>query len=306
MSYSIAAGPGAGAGRATGPEASWENGPGGRLRVTPGRVAALALGVPIALAMIGWTAFNVVALLGQASFPVDYSFPVQGGQVNVQIDGNVTVQQAQLSGGRAELRGTAHYSLFRSSVTEKGDTVTYNCHSVFGNCSLDGTLQVPERTAVSLSTSGGDLSVGNFTGNVKLNTDGGNVNVSSLTGGLQVSTAGGDVNVGTVNDTGLLRLTTDGGNITGQAVNAPSAIAHTAGGDISLTYTTVPTNLQITTDGGNVTLDLPHDSTAYQVSATTDGGNVHIDSSVHQDSSAHGHTIYVHTAGGDINITEAS
>ena len=57
---------------------------GGALRMTPGRWVALAIGVPFALALIGWSAFSLVAGIGQASFPVNASIPLQrrppGGQ----------------------------------------------------------------------------------------------------------------------------------------------------------------------------------------------------------------------------------
>ena len=51
------------------------------LRMTPGRWVALAIGVPIALAFIGWTGFSLVASIGQASFPVNATIPVQDGHL---------------------------------------------------------------------------------------------------------------------------------------------------------------------------------------------------------------------------------
>ena len=51
--------------------------PAARLRMTPGRWLALAIGVPVALALIGWTGFSLVTTLGQASFPVNTAIPVQ-------------------------------------------------------------------------------------------------------------------------------------------------------------------------------------------------------------------------------------
>ncbi|HEX6525699.1 MAG TPA: DUF4097 family beta strand repeat-containing protein [Streptosporangiaceae bacterium] len=279
--------------------------PTARFPMTPARWLTLVLGVPVLLTLIGWTSFSVVDQLGQASFPVHASFPVSQHQVNVQIDGNITLRQAKMSG--AQLTGTAHYSLFRSTVTVTGSTVRYHCPNPLGNCELNGTLQVPMSTAASLSTAGGDLTVPSFAGDVTLHSDGGNVNVGSLTGSLQISTAGGDVNIGTVSDPhSLLRLTTEGGNITGQHITAPQATVQTAGGDVSLKFTLPPVDLQMTADGGNITLFLPHLASGYLVSASSDGGNVRIDRSVHRNSSASGHAINVHTAGGDISISEAS
>ena len=58
------------------------------LRMTPGRWVALAIGVPVALALIGWTGFSFVANLGRASFPVNVTIPVQDGQLVASLDGS--------------------------------------------------------------------------------------------------------------------------------------------------------------------------------------------------------------------------
>src|SRR2546423_8372879 len=39
------------------------------LRMTPGRWATLAIGVPIALVLIGWSAFSLVASIGGGGLP---------------------------------------------------------------------------------------------------------------------------------------------------------------------------------------------------------------------------------------------
>ena len=40
------------------------------LPMTPGRWLTLMIGVPVALALIGWTGFSLVTDVGQASYPV--------------------------------------------------------------------------------------------------------------------------------------------------------------------------------------------------------------------------------------------
>jgi hypothetical protein len=204
----------------------------GGLRMTAGRITALVIGVPIALALIAFTGFNFVADLGQASFPVNDSFAVHNGQVTAQIAGDITLRQGPVNAAR--LTGTAHYSLFRPTVTESGSTVSFDCSFHFGNCSLDGTLEVPQDTAVSLSTSGGDVSA------------------SAL-------------------DATTLQLTSDGGNVSADSVVAPTANVRSIGGDVSMTFIQAPGSLTITSDGGNVTLALPHG--AYRFVTSADGGN---------------------------------
>src|SRR5262249_40038052 len=130
---------------------TWENGPGGRLRVTPGRVAALALGVQIAFAMIGGTALNVVALPGHANYPLNVAIEPHGNKLTARIGGDITLKQKPVSA--AQLTGTARYSLFKTSVavhqTATSTEVDYDCHFSVGECSLDGTLVVPQDVDVS-------------------------------------------------------------------------------------------------------------------------------------------------------------
>jgi DUF4097 and DUF4098 domain-containing protein YvlB len=273
------------------------------IRMTPGRIAALAIGVPVALAIIGFTSFSWVAQLGQASFPVSYSIPVSDHHLTAQVDGNITLRQAQVS--NAELKGTARYSLFRPTVTQNGSTVSFNCRFRLGNCSLNATLEVPEQTAMSLSTSGGDVSVAGFTGNLKLNTSGGHLTAGDLTGQLlQISTGGGDVDASVLNSPGQVQVNSDGGHVTVSAM-AAMATVRSGGGDVNLTFTQVPSNLQIISDGGHVTVVLPHGNAKYDISPSPDGGNLSISNSVPRGPGAK-NIISVQSYGGDINITEAS
>ena len=68
-------------------------GPSGALRMTPGRWTALAVAVPVALALIGWTGFSLVASFAKGSYPFSYAVPVQDGQVGGTISaGDVTLR----------------------------------------------------------------------------------------------------------------------------------------------------------------------------------------------------------------------
>src|SRR5437763_1562197 len=109
------------------------------LRMTVGRWVALALGLPLVLALIGWTGVTEITFAAQASFPVRVDLPVQSRTVGVTIDdANITVGQAP--GDRLLLTGRAHYSLVRSTVTwhrtPTGVAVRSACKFVSGNCSF--------------------------------------------------------------------------------------------------------------------------------------------------------------------------
>jgi hypothetical protein len=271
-----------------------------RLPMTSGRVVTLAIGVPVLLALIGAVALSLVGAVGQATFPVHDTIPVTGGQVTALIDsGNITLRQTPSTAARAELTGTARYTLVRSTFTASGSTVNYTCPLHIGNCSLDGTLQVPERAAVSLYTFGGDVTVPDFSGSpLSLNTDGGNVNAGDLATGVDLTTAGGDVTAGAL--AGPLNANTEGGNVNIASMTASDVAVSSGGGDVSLAYASqslAPRDVHITTYGGNVTLYLPPGQ--YQVTEILNGGTP--GHTVANDPTAK-NSIYVSSGGGDINI----
>jgi hypothetical protein len=296
------------------------------MQMITGRIAALAVGVPVALALIGATGYNFIALAGQGTIQVNT--PVAAGQGGVTADisgGDVLLKQAPIA--VAELTGTGHYSLFRPVLrvmhTATGTEVTYHCLSLSGDCDLHATLAVPLRTAVTLSTEGGDVTVPAFSGDLTVLSGGGDVNAGSVDGTVQVQTAGGDLtadwlagslnlqtgggdlNVNTMKGTGMVTVRTAGGDVSVQALADPDADIESSGGDVTLTFTQVPKNVRITADGGDVTVILPAGSAAYDIRATPAGGDVSIGSSVRTDSRAQ-NMLTLDSGGGDITVSEAS
>jgi DUF4097 and DUF4098 domain-containing protein YvlB len=270
--------------------------------MTPARWTALAIGVPVVLSLIGFTGFDLVAQIGQASFGVNYALPARQGHLSVGVDGgNITVRPGQ--GDSARLVGRVKYSLVRPVLTRDGGNVSLRCRLVFGNCGLDATLSLPAREALTLSTGGGDTTVSGLRGGVDLSSGGGNVSVHDVAGTVRASTGGGDIDVDGL--AGTLVLSTDGGNIGGAAITSPDVTAHTGGGDITLTFTSPPKSLDITSDGGNITVVLPrNDVGGYAITYNTGGGNTHVPANIVNGSSPD--KVTAQTGGGDITITEAS
>jgi hypothetical protein len=257
------------------------------MQMTPGRIAALAIGVPFAISLVGWTSYSFVALIGQGTVQIATPVTVYKGAVTADIGGaDVLIRQVP---GKAELTGTVQYSLIRPVVTEThtgaGTSIGYQCRSFSGNCGLNATLQIPPGTGVTLSTGGGNMSVPAFNGS------------------LQLLSGGGDVDAGNLNGTVLMR--TDGGNVSVQTMADPDATIESSGGDVSLTFGQVsPQNLQISTDGGNIVVVLPPGATAYDIQANTDGGNLAIGSSVTDRGDAED-SLILDSGGGDITVTQA-
>jgi hypothetical protein len=317
-------------------------GPFGAPRMTPGRWVALAVGVPVALALIGWTGFSLITTVARGSYPFSYTVPVQNGQVAVNINaGDVTLRQG--SGSTAQLTGTVQYGLVRpgisESTTDSGVSIGMNCSGINTDCGMSATLDVPARTGITLWSNGGDVAASGFSsgmtlwagggnvtatnlaGKLQLNTGGGDLTGTGLTGILQIDTEGGNVNAGDWAGTGTMRLDTGGGDFTANGltgnvqllteggnvdVNGMASGAvnmQSGGGDVTLAFTQVPQNLQITAQGGNVTVILPPGDTKYDIS-TPDlaGGNTNYPSSLFSSKSPN--MITIDSGGGDVTISQ--
>ena len=287
--------------------------------LTRGRLTALVIGVPVCLALIALNGLSLVANIGEAHYPVNYTIPPGAKSLNVSVaSGQLVIKPA--TGSQATLTGTARYSLIRSKVTEQttssGTAVRYHCAIPFGQCKLDATANVPaglpvtantdggnaEVTGttgeVTLSSGGGDIAADHAAGTLALNTSGGNIQATDLTSAtVTATTGGGDIHADGVRSS-MVSATTSGGNIEASGIAAPTVTATTGGGNIEIDFASVPRDVHVDTSGGNITLVLPPDRTTYDVTAHTNGGNV--TNSLPQDS--HSPNVITATSGGG-NIT---
>ena len=284
-------------GPATGPSR-----PPDALRMTPGRWVTLLIGVPIALAFIGWSGFGLVADIGQASFPVSATIPVEHGRLVASTGGgDITVHQGQLSGGAARLTGTVRYSLVRPHFTANDSGVSLHCGLPTGNCGLNATLDVPPRTMLDLTSGGGNMQVSAIQGNVTLNSGGGDVGISAIGGTADLLTGGGNVTASDLG--GILTFTTSGGDVNGSGLFSPHVTMSTGGGNVTLVFTQVPDDVRISSSGGDVTIVLPHGSTSYAIQSNAGGGDYHASVPTND---ASGHKIKLDTGGGNVSIARAS
>jgi len=318
-------------------------GPLGPLLMTPGRWVALAVGVPVALALIGWTGFNLVASVTRGSYPFSYAIPVPNHQVAVNINaGNVTLREAP-DDSTARLTGTVQYGLIRpaigETITPTGASIDMSCNGINSDCGMSGTLDVPARTAVTLWSNGGDITASGFSSGMTLWASGGNVNATNLagdlqldsgggdltgtglTGALQVATEGGNVNAGNWTGSGTTRIDTGGGDFSANGLTGNFQLS-TEGGDVdangvasrlvgidsgsanvTLAFTQVPQNLQIAAEGGDVTVILPLGGTTYDIS-TPDNQGANVSYPQSLFSSTSTHKITIDSGGGDITVSQ--
>jgi hypothetical protein len=308
--------------------------------MTPGRWVAVALALPVALALIGWTGFDLVTVIARGSYAFSYPVQVHDGQVALNLNsGNVTLRQG--SGGAARVTGIVQYGLIRPGITERttdsGTSVGISCDGIASDCGMSATLVVPAQTGVSLGSAGGDVAISGWTGSLSLSTGGGNVNAGDLGGTVQIMTAGGDLTGGALTGnvdittsggninasdlagtvrlftgggdlstnglSGNVQITTAGGNINGNSVSSPQLTIVSNGGNVTLVFTQPPDNLQITTYDGTISLVLPPGATKYDIATpNTNNGNVHYPPSLFSSTSQH--TLTLNSGGGDITVSQ--
>jgi hypothetical protein len=279
-----------------------------RLTMTPGRRVTLAIGVPIALALIGLSALSFVSNIGMASFQVNRTIPLEHGRLVANANGgDLTVRKGGAGGASADtaqLTGTVQYSMVRPDFSVSGsDGINLHCRYLFGNCQLNAVLSVPPGTALDLASGGGNMQVGGIQSAVTLTSDGGEISLSGSRSAAIVDSGGGNVSVSDLG--GVLKFITSGGNVNGNSLTSPNVTMDSGGGNVSLTFTTPPASLSVTSSGGNVTIVLPHDATQYAVTVVPDGGDYQPSRSVPLNPSATD-TIIVKSGGGNVSIVEPS
>jgi hypothetical protein len=235
------------------------------MRLTPARRWTLALGVPAALALIGWTSFSFVALAGTGKYSVNETFALHNGALSAHISqGSVTLVPLPGPGDSARLTGQVTYSLIKPQVSSSSSGVNFGCPAPAGICDFDSTLTVPSTASVNLSSGAGDLTVN---------------------GGIA----------------GNLTLGTSAGDITADGITSDDVAVRSDAGDITLQFAKAPSNLTVVSSFGDITVQLPS-GTSYHVITSRGVGDVSDDL---QQSSTSPHSITVSSSVGDITLTSS-
>lgn len=144
-------------------------------------------------------------------------------------------------------------------------------------CSVDYVIRTEGDIAVTVSTSAGNVTVSDTTGDVTIDVTDGNVTLASVTGDFQVIVGDGTI-IGT-------RLETD------------SATFDSGSGDIDVTFDEPLTTLIVNTERGDVTVQLPDGDYAIETSPEEDGVDLLID-----DNPAATNTVSLTTGDGEITV----
>src|SRR5689334_1137149 len=242
--------------------------------MTWGRSLALLLGVPIALALIGWTGLTEVAYAGLGSYPVRLAVQVHGSTVSLAA-GAADVQVTQAAGNTLRLAGKARYSLIRSDVTwhttPSGVTVSPQCLFFIGICSFGFHAVLPAGKRAVLSDGSGNLALRGLTGPVTVNSGSGDVRANGLTGTVSLQDGSGNITGGALSGP-KVTLKDGSGDIAIDSLESLNVVVTDGSGNIDLTFTKAPARVRVSDSSGDVNVVLPR-GVRYQVNATTASGN---------------------------------
>jgi hypothetical protein len=213
------------------------------VRSTPGRIAAVVIGIPLLLAAIGQGGLSVVALLTRTSENHSATFQWSGGVIKLHSgDGNVLVQRG--SSSTVGVSYTEHYSLKKPTFTgvssASGLALTGKCPSglLDQNCSVNYTLRVPSGARL-------DLQIGD-----------GNVTLDGVTGDVTVDA--GD------------------GQIRGTDLRSQSVTTSSGDGSVALRWSLGPKRVDVSMGDGSINLAVPNGSGPYAITPTRGDGSTNI------------------------------
>jgi len=141
--------------------------------------------------------------------------------------------------------------------------------NLFGS-NIDARIDVtvPKEFELELSTSGGDITIGNLNGKVYAQTSGGDIEVSNANGNFNAYTSGGDIKVH--KHTGYSKVETSGGDIIFKECTG-DAICSTSGGDIDVE--TTDGKIDLSTSGGDIKFYYHGENRG--ISLDTSGGDIY-------------------------------
>jgi DUF4097 and DUF4098 domain-containing protein YvlB len=154
---------------------------------------------------------------------------------------------------------------------------------------VDYTVTVPRTYNLKLSTSGGDIEVGNLKGSISARTSGGDLKFAKIEGDIDARTSGGNVHLD--EGTAKANLHTSGGDVHVNRAGGPTTVstsggnielrsveelisANTSGGDVRAFITgPIKQDVELGTSGGQVVVHVKK-GVGFKLDASTSGGDV--------------------------------
>lgn len=251
---------------------------------TGGRIAALAIGLPIVLGVVGFQAFSMVGLMAQTSEHHEATYAWHGGEIALDMSaGSLTVVTGD--DNTVGVSYTEHYQLKKPTVTASaaatGLQLKARCRGIFfsNDCEINYVLTVPSSAKMTVHTGDGAVRISDLTGAVSLDTGNGDISLTNVSGDVQARTGNGGV----------------------RAVGLRSSEfqVNTGNGGVNLAWATAPKSVSVTSGNGGIHLTVPTGSGPYRVDVSS--GNGGRDVSVPTVASAAA-SITVHTGNGGVSV----
>jgi hypothetical protein len=237
------------------------------MRTSPGRLTALAIGLPLFLAAGGWQALTVAGLMAHGSRTTHATYPWRGGLVEVHSHGG-SIHVAVGPDDHVVATYAQHFGLQRPTISATPSaggaiTLTAGCRDALlaNDCDTDITLLVPAAAPLSLD---------------------------SADGGIQVTDAAGD-----------LTMRTGDGSVIADGLRSRHVHVTSGDGGITLGWAEAPEDVDVHTADGHVTVVVPSHTGPYQVDAHTADGPVSVHVPTDPNASAR---IFVRSNDGGIEI----
>lgn len=255
--------------------------------LTSSRRLALAVGLPLALAVASMGAWTVAGVVTRTSEHHDVGFMRVGGPVTVRVSsGSITIVPGGAS--TVHVSYTEHYGLGRPKIATAalggGVQFTAQCPTFWTaqDCEVDVTVTVPAATEVVADTGDGDVRASNTSGVLSLDTGNGDVRLTQVVGTIQARTGNGDV--------------------VGAGLASSDLAVETGNGDVALAWSSVPGKVRVTVGNGSVEILVPGGAHRYRVSATTGNGSRRVTVAESADAPS---SIVVQTGNGDLTVQPA-
>lgn len=205
------------------------------------RIGWMMAGGLLALATLGWSSLQAVALLAHRTTTERREFPAaEVRSVDVTTDGG-DVRIVAGSGDQITVTATIEEGIHSPKNTQR---ITGGVLSISSGCpawsvawcDVSYVIELPPDLAVRVETETGDVTLSGLTNTLTITTDTGNVNATAV-------------------GPGAVSITSDTGTV-------------------DLTFGTSPSALTVATDTGDIDVVVPADGRAYLLSAKADTGDV--------------------------------
>lgn len=271
---------------------------------TPGQLLSIGAGGVLAVALVGWTGYQIVGATTGVVHRTDhlvYRNPPHLLRIDT-ANGDVAVVRGPDGVITVDRRTTSSLATPDASAVRTGSLLQLRSHCAglagAGRCDTSYVVHTPAGMSVTVRTGSGNASASGLVGTVDLRSGSGDVVATGVSGAVTLDTGSGDLTATGVAG-GPVQLHTSSGSINTSGVGAGHVSAATSSGDIGLAFSVPPTAVTAHASSGSVDVTVPHGPQLYDVAQHTGSGEK--TAAVRTDPSSNRH-IDESTSSGDASV----